>query len=103
MKEVYPEKVKDKTDWELLNLSVEEILEMVGTFSDEELDAVKAASSRSGKHLQELGKWLVPQTKHYSWMKALDICGIGLDQMIAIPVQEDYRMDVAILEKRSVN
>lgn len=32
-------------------------------------------------------------------MKALDICGIGLDQMIAIPVQEDYRMDVAILEK----
>ena len=99
VKEVYPEKVKDKTDWELLNLSVEEILEMVGTFSDEELDAVKAASSRSGKHLQELGKWLVPQTKHYSWMKALDICGIGLDQMIAIPVQEDYRMDVAILEK----
>ncbi|MCT4340106.1 tyrosine decarboxylase [Enterococcus durans] len=99
VKEVFPEKVENKTEWELLNLSVEEILEMIEKFTDEELDAVKAASSRSGKHIQELGKWLVPQTKHYSWMKALDICGVGLDQMIAIPVQEDYRMDVAELEK----
>lgn len=40
-----------------------------------------------------------PQTKHYSWMKALDICGVGLDQMVAIPVQEDYRMDINALEK----
>ena len=48
---------------------------------------------------QELGKWLVPQTKHYSWMKALDICGVGLDQMIAIPVDDCYRMDVQVLEK----
>lgn len=99
VKETYPEKVKDLSDWELLNLSVEEILEMIETFTDEELDNVKAASSRSGKHIQELGKWLVPQTKHYSWMKALDICGVGLDQMIAIPVDDCYRMDVQVLEK----
>ncbi|MBF8808615.1 MAG: tyrosine decarboxylase [Enterococcus lacertideformus] len=98
VKEVFPEKVKNKTKWELLNLSVAEILEMVETFTDKELDTVKAASSRSGRHIQALGKWLVPQTKHYSWMKALDICGIGLDQMITIPVQENYRMDITVLE-----
>ncbi|WP_165005658.1 MULTISPECIES: tyrosine decarboxylase [unclassified Enterococcus] len=99
VQEVLPEKVQGRTEWELLNLSVEEILEMVEQFSDEELDRVKAASSRSGKHIQKLGKWLVPQTKHYSWMKALDICGVGLDQMIAIPVQDDYRMDTKALEQ----
>ena len=51
----------------------------------------------------KIRKWLVPQTKHYSWMKALDICGVGLDQMVAIPVQEDYRMDINALEKQFVN
>lgn len=99
VKEVLPEKVKKMSEWELLNLSVEEILEMTESFTDEEMDEVKAASSRSGKNIQRLGKWLVPQTKHYSWMKALDICGVGLDQMVAIPVQEDYRMDINALEK----
>lgn len=44
-----------------------------------------------------------PSNKHYSWMKALDICGVGLDQMVAIPVQEDYRMDINALEKQFVN
>nr|WP_254005325.1 tyrosine decarboxylase [Enterococcus faecalis] len=98
IKSVFPEKIK-KSEWELLNLSVEEILAIIETFTDQELDAVKDASSRSGKHIKKLGKWLVPQTKHYSWMKAVDICGIGLDQMISIQVQEDYRMDIDVLEK----
>ncbi|MGQ4823264.1 pyridoxal-dependent decarboxylase, partial [Enterococcus faecalis] len=99
VKEILPEKVKNMSEWALLNLSVEEILEMTESFTDEEMDKVKAASSRRGKNIQKLGKWLVPQTKHYSWMKALDICGVGLDQMVAIPVQEDYRMDINALEK----
>jgi glutamate/tyrosine decarboxylase-like PLP-dependent enzyme len=42
----------------------------------------------------------VPETKHYSWVKALDIIGIGLDQMIAIPVTENYRMDVDLLASK---
>lgn len=100
VKEVLPEKVAGKSEWELLNMSVEEILSLVETLGDEELDAVKAASSRSGRHIQELGKWLVPQTKHYSWVKALDICGVGLDQMVAVPVQENYRMDTKALEAK---
>ena len=74
IREVYPDKVSGMTEWQLLNMSVEEI------------DAAKAASSRSGKFISQLGKWIVPQTKHYSWEKALDISGVGLDQMVAIPV-----------------
>ncbi|WP_412907936.1 pyridoxal-dependent decarboxylase, partial [Enterobacter ludwigii] len=44
-------------------------------------------------------KWLVPQTKHYSWLKAADIIGIGLDQVIPVPVDHNYRMDINELEK----
>ena len=80
-------------------MSVEEILDIVGKLSADEMDAVKAASSRSGKFINKLGKWIVPQTKHYSWVKALDISGVGLDQMISIPVQSNYRMNVDKLEE----
>lgn len=37
------------SEWELLNLSVEEILEMTESFTDEEMDEVKAASSVAEK------------------------------------------------------
>lgn len=47
------------SEWELLNLSVEEILEMTESFTDEEMDEVKAASSRSGKKYPKIRKWLV--------------------------------------------
>ena len=40
-----------------------------------------------------------PQTKHYSWLKAADIIGIGLDQVIPVPVDHNYRMDINELEK----
>ena len=95
---VLPERVQGKTEWELLNMSVEDILAMLDGFTAEEVEEVKAASSRSGKNIQKLGKWIVPQTKHYSWLKALDICGVGLDQMVSIPVMQNYRMDVNALE-----
>ena len=49
------------SEWELLNLSVEEILEMTESFTDEEMDEVKA-SSRSGKNIQRLGNgWCLKQ------------------------------------------
>lgn len=99
MKEVYPDKVAGMTERQLLNMSVEEILAMVSKLSSNEIDAVKAASSRSGKFISQLGKWIVPQTKHYSWEKALDISGVGLDQMVSIPVRSNYRMDVDKLEQ----
>ena len=92
-----PDTVAGKSDWELLNMSVEDILDTLRDLTPEQYDQVKAASSRSGKNLNRLGKWIVPETKHYSWLKALDIIGVGLDQMIAIPVSENYRMDIDAL------
>ncbi|BCA84876.1 tyrosine decarboxylase [Enterococcus saigonensis] len=98
MKEVTPELVNGKSEWELLNMSTKEIMDLLETIP-EKIDAIKAASARSGKNLEKLGKWLVPQTKHYSWLKAADIIGIGLDQVIPVPVDHNYRMDVNELEK----
>ncbi|WP_235995326.1 tyrosine decarboxylase [Secundilactobacillus yichangensis] len=98
MKEVTPELVKGKSDWELLNMPTDEIMKLVEK-SGEKLDELKAKSARSGKNLQKLGKWLVPQTKHYSWMKAADIIGIGLDQVVPVPIDENYRMDIDQLEQ----
>lgn len=99
MKEVTPDLVAGKTDWELLNMPTDEIMDLVEKAGADKLDAIKAKSARSGEHLRELGKWLVPQTKHYSWVKAADIIGIGLDQIVSVPVDEHYRMNIDELEK----
>jgi glutamate/tyrosine decarboxylase-like PLP-dependent enzyme len=45
-----------------------------------------------------LGKVLVPQSKHYSWSKAVDVLGIGQDNLVYIPVQDNYRMDIRHLQ-----
>ncbi|KRN89128.1 tyrosine decarboxylase [Ligilactobacillus ceti] len=99
LKEVVPETVAGKSEWELLNMSVDEIMNILDGLDGEVVDAVKAKSARSGENLHKLGKWLIPQTKHYSWMKAADIIGIGLDQVIPVPVDSHYQMDMAELEK----
>lgn len=65
-KEVVPDKVKGKSEWELLNMSVEDVLKILATLTPEQIDEVKAHSSRSGKNIQKLGKFIVPYTKHYS-------------------------------------
>ena len=96
--DVLPDTVAGKTEWQLLNMSVEQTLDILEGLSSDDYDRVKAASSRSGRNIDRLGKWLVPESKHYSWLKALDISGVGLDQMIPIPVQENYRMDIDVLE-----
>ena len=63
--ETMPHLVDGKTDWELLNMSVEDILALLKPLSPDDYDIVKAASSRSGRNLARLGKWIVPETKHY--------------------------------------
>lgn len=99
VKEVAPQLVEDKSDWELLNMTTEEILDIIEKIP-EKIDDIKANSARSGEHLQELGKWLIPQTKHYSWLKSADIIGIGLDNVEAINVDHNYRMDIGKLEEK---
>ncbi|MFJ8526600.1 tyrosine decarboxylase [Bacillus sp. NPDC094106] len=99
VKEVAPKFVEGKTEWELLNMSTEEILDMLNQIP-EKIDEIKAHSARSGHHLQKLGRWLIPQTKHYSWLKAADIIGIGLDCVEAIEVDHHYRMNIDKLEEK---
>ncbi|MDU6597282.1 MAG: pyridoxal-dependent decarboxylase, partial [Veillonella sp.] len=98
MKKCTPSLVENKTDWELLNMSTQEIIDLMEKAEDR-IDDLKQYSARSGKNLQSLGKWLVPQTKHYSWLKAADIIGIGIDQIVSVPVDSSYRMDIDELEK----
>ncbi|MFW3521344.1 tyrosine decarboxylase [Staphylococcus caprae] len=98
MKEVAPELVEGKSEWELLNMPTKEIVDLTEK-AGEKFDDIKNNSARSGRNLQKLGKWLVPQTKHYSWLKSADIIGIGLDQVVSVPVDDSYRMDIDELEK----
>lgn len=98
-REVAPKYVEGKSEWELLNMSAEEILDIMDKIPDQ-LEEVKAHSARSGKHLDKLGKWIIPQTKHYSWLKAADIIGVGLDSVVSIDVDAHYRMDIEKLEAK---
>ena len=43
---------------------------------------------------------LVAGTRHYSIPKSLSILGLGDDNLINIPIDEDARMDCEILEKK---
>jgi tyrosine decarboxylase len=106
VREVKPELVEGLSKWQLLNMPPRKILELVtktvniktdeGTVFDE----VRAHSVRgTGVRAGELGKLLVPRSKHYSWPKAVDILGIGQDNLVCIDVKNDFRMDIGKLEQ----
>ena len=99
MKEIKPELVSGKSDWELMNMSAEEVLDLLNSTDPKTASDIKAHSARAGHNMDKLGKWIVPQTKHYSWMKAADVTGVGLDNVVSFPVDEHYRLDVDALEK----
>ena len=97
VKEVCPELVEGKSDWELHNMSVKGSLDLLDKAGDKK-NEVKARSARSGKNLQSLGKWLVPSTMHYSWKKAVDITGVGEDNLVVLPVDDHYRINIDKLD-----
>lgn len=99
MKEIKPELVSGKSDWELMNMSAEEVLDLLNSTDPKTASDIKAHSARAGHNMDKLGKWIVPQTKHYSWLKAADVTGVGLDNVISCPVDDHYRLDVSALEK----
>ncbi|WP_288478352.1 tyrosine decarboxylase [uncultured Clostridium sp.] len=99
MQEVAPELVEGKTEWELLNMSTEEILDLADKAKD--FDLIKEKSARGcGQKIAKLGKWFVPRTKHYSWLKAADIIGLGTENVEEVDVNELFRMDVELLEAK---
>ncbi|MEG1482026.1 tyrosine decarboxylase [Clostridium sp.] len=99
IKEIVPQLVEGKSEWELLNMSVSEILDLMDKCG-EKLDEIKEHSARgAGDKIAKLGKWLIPQTKHYSWLKAGDILGLGVEAVIPVKVDHNYRMDMDELRK----
>ena len=101
MKQTCPALVEGKSEWELLNLPVDVALDLLDTIkADRELFKRTIAESSRGRGSGNgiLGKVLVPSTRHYSWDKAMDLLGIGLDNLITIPVDRNYRMDLAALQ-----
>ncbi|HEM8138000.1 TPA: tyrosine decarboxylase [Providencia rettgeri] len=85
-----------KSEKELLNLPVSKILDLIDELKKRHIfEEVRDLTCRGvGIEQGKLGKLLVPQSKHYSWMKAMDILGLGQQNIVQLPVDESYRTDV---------
>jgi len=96
IRDVRPELLQGHDDWQLLNMSTGEILDMLDPLREStDFEEVRKNSARGiGVEPGKLGKLLVPQTKHYSWTKAADILGVGQENLVYIRVRDDYRMDI---------
>ncbi len=96
-----PEAVAGKSDWELLNLKPDEIFDLIdlmkekGLFDEARQHSVRFTGMEGGK----LGKLIVPQSKHYSWDKSVDILGLGLDNFAKVQVGKNFRMDMGHLRE----
>ncbi len=106
VKKVCPSLVRGYNDRELINLSPSNILKLISEAKEmgkDVVDNIRMHSLRSkGLHKIEtnLGKVLIPSTMHYSWAKAMDILGLGIDALELIPVDEKFRMDIGYLKKK---
>jgi len=99
VKAVAPKLVEGMSDWELANMPVPAILDLAAKVKDVWENVRDKSVRGTGIIPGQLGKWIVPQSKHYSWVKAAEIIGIGLNNVINIQVDEHFRMDIDVLEK----
>jgi len=93
-----PQLLEGKSDWELANMKISEILDVSEKVKDIWDDVRDQSVRGTGIIQKQLGKWIVPQTKHYSWVKAGEIIGLGLNNVVSIQVDDNYRMDVDVLK-----
>ncbi len=92
----------------------EDILDLKATVTQEWLDSGRNQEdfdkAFDAASLQERGlNWkgegidtgvvFLPETKHYSLKKAMDLIGLGRQSVRYVPVDEHYRMDIDILEE----
>ncbi|KAL9099527.1 MAG: hypothetical protein Q9163_004987 [Psora crenata] len=111
---VGPEKLlKELSTWEMLNLKSQAILDIPERLysqyriSPRFLDSVMkkyGIQSTSKTTLEkEFGvgeiKYLVANTKHYSWPKAAAVTGIGSDYMVGVKVDHGARVDLEDLRE----
>ncbi len=89
------------TEHQLLNMKSSDILDLAdelkkrGVFEDVRELSVRGAGVEPGK----LGKLLVPRSKHYSWMKAMDVLGLGQEHIVQLDVDNNYRTDVEAMRE----
>ena len=81
---------------QLQNMPVQEILNLISKLEDTKLlhQVVHNSIRNKGVDPAKLGKVLIPRSKHYSWLKAMDILGLGHDQIVPIDVDKNYRSDM---------
>ncbi|UCE17089.1 MAG: tyrosine decarboxylase [Gemmatimonadota bacterium] len=100
--------VKGKTEWQLLNMPTRRILQLITDTekvgkNQEFFERCRDRSVRGTGETDALGVLLVPQSKHYSWTKAVDVLGIGRHNLIPIDVTDNFRMDIDELKKEIEN
>lgn len=103
------------TPWELMNIPEEDALELANDIlkaanvDKDQFDAIMKTYQLQNKGLvYYAGKYkdlkqpkiFVPTTNHYSWPKAATVLGLGSDCVEGIPVNENCRMDMDVLNER---
>jgi len=81
---------------QLQNMPVREILDLISKLDEAKLlhQVVNNSIRNKGVDPAKLGKVLIPRSKHYSWLKAMDVLGLGHDQIVPIDVDHNYRSDM---------
>ena len=99
--QISPSLVAGKDEWQLYNLPVSEALDLLDTARKAQAlsKALRATVRGAGIAPFHIGKLLVTSTRHYSWEKAADILGLGVENVVKVPVTERFRMDVDALQE----
>ncbi|CCM01340.1 uncharacterized protein FIBRA_03390 [Fibroporia radiculosa] len=101
------------TSWELLNLSVDEILDLPSRLvSDYGISTQFIEDAVGGYLIGNIGKDILEQrfqiqppkmmisvANHYSWPKATSITGIGMNNLIHIDVSTSARLNISRLDE----
>jgi glutamate/tyrosine decarboxylase-like PLP-dependent enzyme len=110
--------IRDLDLWQLLNIDPSDALEAASAFRALRGDAHQAMAelshhSLAGLGYQDFGRRLsaefgdalppgvvlVPSTAHYSWDKICRALGVGVSQLVHVPVDGRFRMDPGALEE----
>jgi vitellogenic carboxypeptidase-like protein len=112
-RELVSKRFRECSDWQLLNIDVDELLGLTKKISEQENLSVDEVNEKISPYLlQRKGiayycakypmlakiKVIAPATYHYSWPKAAAILGLGQDNLIGIKVDQFCRMDMLDLE-----
>lgn len=96
-----PELMKGLSELERANLPVSRLLDILSQVKrDGDLELIRQATAQYKGAQISKGKLIVPQSKHYSWVKAVDILGLGQESLLPIPVGSDFRMDIDVFRAK---